>query len=188
MNPSNNREQALDTYGPLLVKMGYEWVDIDKVAETANLNPDELRNEFPSKVLLCDAWMESTDHRTRRHHDALLDSGRPAPELVEQYVRDLEAYMESNEFGGCPFSNTARATRGNPEPRLQRRIVEHKTELRRFFRRLCEKDCFQPELLSEALFLMYSGATTESSNLRSLEPVVAGRQAALALHKLHSAA
>ncbi len=187
-NKTTTRKQALDGFGPILIKQGYDWIEIEKVAAATHLDPDALKAEFPSKALLCEAWMEETEDSSRRHHEELLNSDRSARELIDHYFRELESFMQRHEFGGCPFSNTAGALRGRSEPRIERRIAEHKEELRRFFRRVCERESLQSGMLAESLFLIYSGATTESSSLRSLEPVSAGRQAALSLHDLHAVA
>ncbi len=64
------------------------------------------------------------------------------------------------------------------------RVKEHKTEIRRFFLELCSRTSFHPEILGEALFLVYSGATTEAANIKSMKPIKAGRQAGLALFDL----
>lgn len=187
MTTSSSRQKAIDAFGPILIKNGYDWVELDKIAVTAEVEPNDLASQFSSKALLCEAWMDETDERARNHHDDLLKSGAAARDILEKYFSELEAFMEKNNFGGCPFTNTAQAVRGKSEAGIQSRVKGHKTEVRSFFRKLCEKGSFQPRMLSEAFFLIYSGATTESSNMGSLEPVVAGKQAALSLFDLHAA-
>lgn len=188
MSEDTSREQALEAFGPILIKMGYEWVEIDKVAEAAALEPADVSAQFPNKVLLCEAWMEQTDERAKKHHKKLLSSGASSREVLDQYFEELEVFMEKHHYGGCPFSNTAQALQGRSEPQIESRVKEHKAEVQLFFRRLCDNTSFQPDILSVALFLIYSGATTESKNIRSMEPVKAGRLAALGLYDLYSVA
>lgn len=184
---TENREKALDAFGPILIKKGYEWVDINEVAETIEVEPEEMKHAFSSKALLCESWMELTDERTKKHHEELLASGKPMRDIVDGYFGELESFMKKFGFRGCPFTNTARAIRNQPEPQIERRIQEHKGEIRRFFLEVCERASFHSEVVGEALFLIYSGATTESANIHNLKPVTAGRTAALSLFDLYKA-
>lgn len=186
MSISAIQEQALDAYGPILIKRGYEWVDLNEVSEMIDVEPEEMKHAFPSKALLCESWMELTDERAKKHHRNLLSSGKPMRETLDIYFGELESFMVKFGFKGCPFTNTSRALRDNPEPKIQERIVEHKQEIRSFFCQLCRRSNFHSEIVGEALFLIYSGATTECSNMQDLKPVIAGRQAALSLFDLYS--
>jgi len=186
MSSADSREKSLDAFGPILIKQGYDWVDLEDVAQAGSMELSELSDHFPNKALLCESWMERTDDRTKAHHAKLLSSNRPPQEVVDEYFETLEKFMVENGFGGCPFSNTARALRGKSEPSIELRIVEHKSELRRFFRKLCTNSVFQWETVSEAIFLIYSGATTESFNTRSLEPIKASRQVVSSLFDLYA--
>ena len=181
MSITTIQEKALDAYGPILIKKGYEWVDLSDVSEAAGVDPEELELAFPSKALICESWMELTDERTKRHHEKILSSDKSKRDVLDTYFKELETFMTQHGFGGCPFTNTSRALRGRSEPKIQQRITEHKSEVRNFFLRLCNPVTLQPEIVGEALFLIYSGATTESANLQNMKPVLAGRQAALAL-------
>jgi len=169
MSSADSREKSLDAFGPILIKQGYDWVDLEDVAQAGSMELSELSDHFPNKALLCESWMERTDDRTKAHHAKLLSSNRPPQEVVDEY-----------------FENTARALRGKSEPSIELRIVEHKSELRRFFRKLCTNSVFQWETVSEAIFLIYSGATTESFNTRSLEPIKASRQVVSSLFDLYA--
>jgi len=58
MSITTIQEKALDAYGPILIKKGYEWVDLSDVSEAAGVDPEELELAFPSKALICESWME----------------------------------------------------------------------------------------------------------------------------------
>jgi len=185
MSITATQEKALDAFGSILLKQGYEWVDLKEVSEAAGIDPSDMELAFPSKALLCESWMELTDDRTRQHHEKLLSAGKPMRDVLNIYFDELETFMTQHGFGGCPFTNTSRALRGRSETKIEQRIKEHKNEVRDFFLRLCNPITLKPEILGEALFLIYSGATTESANMHNMKPVIAGRQAALALFDLY---
>ena len=130
--------------------------------------------------------MDETDQRARKHHIELLTSGIASRDILKKYFSELEEFMKEHKFAGCPFTNTAQAVQGQSEEGIEKRIENHKNEIRSFFRRLCEKGSSQPKMLAEAFFLMYSGATTESANIGSLAPILAGKKAALALFDMHT--
>lgn len=186
MQMNETREKATEAFGQILIKQGYDWVDLEKVGETTSIELKDLQHEFPNKALLCASWMEMTDVRARKHHADLLSSGRSERAILEQYFAELENFMNQYGFKGCPFTNTARAIRDKSEPEIEQRIREHKGEMRQFFLRLCERVCSGSGHLGEALFLIYSGATTESANLHNMKPIQSGREASLALFDLYS--
>ena len=187
MSITTTQEKAIDAYGPILIKQGYDWVDLDHISEKIDVEPEEMKHAFSSKALLCESWMELTDERTKKHHRELLSSGKPMRDVLDIYFGELESFMSDYSFKGCPFTNTSRALKNKPEPKIQERIIEHKNEVRSFFCQLCSSSNFHSDLIGEALFLIYSGATTESSTMQNMKPITAGRQAALSLFDLYSA-
>ena len=186
MSTTTIREQAIDAFGPILIKQGYDWVDLDDVARTSALELKEIKHAFANKALLCESWMELTDIRARKHHAELLSSGKTMRQILDIYFEELESFMIKFGFKGCPFTNTARAIRGKSEPEIEQRIREHKEEIRSFFTRLCKQASFKSDVLGESLFLMYSGATTESANMQKIKPITSGREASMALFDLYS--
>jgi len=186
MNESTIREQALSTYGAILIRNGYEWVDLDDVAKVSAVEIAQLSSVFANKALLCEAWMEETDNRAREHHTALLKSGKASRDIIQSYFDELEKFMLEHNFGGCPFTNTAIALRHEREGWITQRVKEHKDEIRRFFRLVCEESSTKPTIVAESIFLIYSGATTESANIRNIEPVKRGREVALSLFEMYA--
>lgn len=186
MHTKEIREKAIEAFEPIFIKQGYDWVDLDEVAKTAAVELRDIKHEFPNKALLCSSWMEMTDIRAKKHHRELLSSGKSGRVILDQYFEELENFMIKFGFKGCPFTNASRALRGKSEPEIEERIREHKGEIRNFFLRLCERVNSQSAHLGETLFLIYSGATTESANMQSMNPIQSGRQASLALFDLYS--
>ena len=187
MSTESTRENVLDAYGPILIKQGYDWVDLDEVADAAAVKHEAVQHVFTNKALLCESWMERTDERAKKHHEELLSCGKMMSEVLEHYFAELDLFMSTHSFGGCPFTNTARALRGKPEPLIEARIKQHKEEVRGFFIKLCRKANIKTDVAGEALFLIYSGATTESANLKSMKPITAGRKAAMSLFDMYAA-
>ena len=189
MSAPTIRQKAIQAAGTILIKQGYDWVDLDTIGSHVGEEIDAISSEFPNKVLVCEAWMDQNESKTRTHHDGLLKSGKSPREILDDYFAELEKFMEANNFRGCPYTNTARAlsSKGESAPGISMRVKEHKEEIRRFFKRLCMRDLYHREILSEALFLIYSGATTESANIFNISPVKAGRQASLSLFDMYSA-
>jgi len=186
MNSDDARDKAIDAFGPILIKQGYEWVTLEEVAKTAAIELKEIQHNFSNKALLCRSWMELTDIRAKKHHAELLSSGKSMRAILNEYFEELESFMFKFGFKGCPFTNTSQAIRGKSEPEIEQRIREHKEEVRSFFNRLCKQANFQSDVLGEAFFLMYSGATTESANMKSIKPITSGREASMALFDLYS--
>ena len=186
MDNQDTRDKVIDAFGPILIKQGYDWVDLDEVAKMASVELKEIQHVFANKALLCQSWMEMTDIRVKKRHAELLSSGKSMRQVLDQYFEELESFMIKFGFRGCPFANTSRAIRGKSEPEIEQRIKEHKEEIRQFFLRLCKSVCSGSDILGEALFLMYSGATTESANMQNLKPVTSGREASMALFDLYS--
>jgi hypothetical protein len=96
-----------------------------------------------------------------------------------EYFADLKDWLTKNDFRGCPYTNTAAML--NTEAAVIREQVEgHKLFIRDFFVELAGQvaDTRHAPQLGATLFLLYSGATAESQNVRAVWPVEAAVQAA----------
>ena len=140
---------------------------IDK-AETAKAT---FYQHFPSKELLCEAWLDAVHTRSEVRCQRILEAPGKASEKIDCCFADLEAYLEASEFRGCPYSNTSAVVESGCTGILKQ-VEEHKQATREFFRALAAdlasglsgEECV--ERLGDALFVLYSGATTEAQNLR----------------------
>ena len=181
MSHSAVNESILEEFGPMLIKRGYDWISVDKLSSVESDDSKKSESDFINKALICEAWMEHHDQKVREGHDRLLKSDRTEIEILTKYFDDLEAFMKEHEYRGCPFAQTARAIRGQGEKGIEQRIQEHKTEVRRFFQELCERVIFEPYSIAEAIFLIYTGAMSESNDLVTIEPIQTGKKAAISL-------
>lgn len=138
----------------------------------------------------CSAWLGELHRKSVEHHRQLIEGatgGEKAPgEVVGDYFEALEVFLREGEFAGCPFTNAAAALEeqvNDEEAEAVRAEVEaHKMSIRDFFVAVAEMvddSAGRARHLGEALFLMYSGATTEAKNLRETWPVARARSAAL---------
>ena len=172
---------TLDEFGPMLIKRGYDWISMNKLDTVDTEANKESDNQFVNKALICEAWMEQHDIGVREGHDRLLNSDCPPYEILKGYFDDLEVFMKEHAYRGCPFAQTARAIRGQGEKGIEQKVQEHKSEVRRFFQELCKSATFEPNVLAEALYLIYTGAMSESNDMTAIGPIETGRSAALAL-------
>ena len=100
----------------------------------------------------------------------MIEGEGDADSKLSGYFDDLRSYMIQSEFRGCPYSNTG-VVSGNSCTGIQEQILEHKDCLRCFFRELAFQKCDDREKADEAgdrIFLIYSGATTETQNLKEI--------------------
>ena len=182
MRKPNARERILETAGRLFFKHGYSEVGINEIIDQAETAKASFYQYYPSKAALCEAWLSHVHDKSEVGRTEILDSKAPVPEKVRAYFDHLEAFMEQSEFRGCPYSNTG-AVSGECTGIVEQ-IRSHKDSLRQFFRALCRQHFGSGETadhMGDRMFLLYSGATTESQNLKAMWPVEVARDAALAL-------
>jgi len=180
---SEQTEQILDTAEILFLNKDGGYVPLDKLSKQSQVDEDELRKEFPNEVLVCSAWLSRTDERSEKIHEAILLEVKPAIKKVDDYFNSLVTYMEENQYRGCVFSRVSSgisySERDKPVADI---IVKHKQNLQKFFYALANEVTREnSKLLGESLFLLYSGATTESRNARSVVPIQAARKSAMTL-------
>ena len=180
MRKSNARERILETAGKLFQERGYSEVGINEIISTADTAKASFYQHFSSKELLCEAWLEAVHDRSEASREALINSSISPAEKVAQYFSELENFLLKSNFRGCPYSNTgAVATCSGAGIAEQIRI--HKNSIRSFFRSICAQQFpveEQAEQIADHLFLLYSGATTESQNMREIWPVKSAAKAA----------
>lgn len=169
---SKIREKILEAAGDLFQRKGYACVGVNEIIETAGVSKAGFYQNFESKENLCVEWLRETHSRSEFRHAQLMESDLPPVERVVSYFEGLADYLTCRDFRGCPFSNTASVTDAEND-RIRREIESHKIFLREFFIDLADQ-CGageEAENLGSHLFLLYSGAATESQNLRSVSPV-----------------
>lgn len=172
------RQKILATASRLFAERGYELVGINEIISTAEVARASFYNHFKSKELLCLAWLEQEMSSSIQANQQLLESHQSGAErLVEKFTR-LKVHLESSNFRGCPFSNTRAMITENTQ--LSTIIKEYKTISKGFWQEIAQ-NAGHPPAVGDALFLLYSGATTEAQNLATTSPVDSALEAGLSL-------
>ena len=179
----NAKQRILDTAADLFSKRGYGSVGINEIIEKSETAKASFYNHYPSKEILCSAWLTALHERSAAYHADLLNSAEPPVKIIEGYFLALKLWLQNNDYRGCPYTNTASSL---PEESglIQKNVTEHKNFQRDFITCLAQKITANQdaaEQLGTTLFLLYSGATTEAQNLRDFWPIDAAAKAAVAL-------
>lgn len=183
MKKPNARERILETAATLFFQRGYSEVGINEIIEKAGTAKASFYQHYPSKESLCEAWLKSVHERSELHRGELLGRCCSPEEKLACYFDHLESFLLQSEFRGCPYSNTGAVSDSNC-PGIISQIRAHKEATRRFFRELARErfpDSPRGEEVGDRIFLLYSGATAESQNLKEIWPVRAARNASLEL-------
>ncbi len=176
------KERILATAAQLFTERGYELVGINELIEKSGVAKATFYQHFRSKESLCAEWLKLEAAEAQRDATALLNSKISPRQKVAQKFDNLRDYLKSADFRGCPFSNTASVV---IEDNAVRTVVDqHKTGVRLFWHSLAlqiRKDSAEAQALGDGLFLLYSGAITETQNAKSIWPVESAKAAALIL-------
>ncbi len=180
MRKPNARERILETAGKLFQERGYSEVGINEIISTADTAKASFYQHFSSKEILCEAWLEAVHHRSDVSREKLLNSSLSAEEKVDQYFEELETFLVKSNFRGCPYSNTG-AVISCETSGINEQIRIHKKSIREFFASICDQHFSnnnQASQTADYLFLLYSGGTTESQNIKDIWPAQSARKAA----------
>jgi len=185
---SQQREQLLDSAELLFLGRDGIYVTLDQLSKQSQVPEVDIKKEFPNEALVCSAWLSRTDERSEKIHEAILLENKPAIEKVDDYFFSLVNYMQEHQYRGCVFSHVATGLGDSEKEKpVVDVIVEHKQKLHQFFYALANDLTNENStVLGDSLFLLYSGATTESKNTRSLTPVQAARESARLLCMAYS--
>jgi len=167
------RDRILKTASQLFFKRGYKEVGINEIIEKSETAKASFYANFKSKEELGEAWLKAVHERSVIEHSTLLTDLSNPLKVLQGYFKALEKHLKEESFRGCPYTNTA-AVLTYEETTLHALVHEHKTYIRQFFRKLANHalaDSKKARTLGDQIFLLYSGAATESQNLQSLWPV-----------------
>jgi len=177
MRKPNARERILTTAAQLFHQRGYSEVGINEIIEKAETAKASFYSHFPSKEALCEAWLETAHERSENHQREILDAEGTPLSKIEQYLDELVEFLVKSEFRGCPYSNTKAVTDKGCEGIIEQ-IRSHKEANRSFFLGICQQqfgDTEEAQHAADQVFLLYSGAATESQNFQEIWPVEIAR-------------
>ena len=177
------QKTIIDAAAVLFYKKGFGYVSLKDIGEQAQVSEEDITKIFPNEALVCTAWLKDVNTQSDQYHESLLIKDAPAKQKVNDYFTDLLEFMKVNLYRGCPFSNVAsNLTPSQRDNEIQKIIVKHKMKLKKFLTALATE--ISPDhstTLGDSLFLLYSGATTESRNHQSLDPIISAQKSAAAL-------
>ena len=173
MGKPDAKKRILTTASDLFHRRGYSEVGINEIIEKSETAKATFYHHFPSKEALCEAWLAEIHERSEEARQTVLRDSAPAIEKITNYFEHLRRYLEASNFRGCPYSNTA-VVATQSEQSLACQVEVHKVCTREFFKDVVGEICATADRareIGDALFLLYSGATTEAQNLKAIWPV-----------------
>lgn len=167
------RERILAVAGELFHRRGYGSVSLDEVIETSGLSRAAVHQHFRKKADLGKAWLERLQRRMDIFHGEFLKRGGDREKLLRKYFFAMRSWVESNHFRSCQFANTAACIDAQDDEEIAVLVDGYKRKQLQFFVDLAgllvgEEDA---RGAGRALFLLYSGAMTESQNLKATWPL-----------------
>jgi AcrR family transcriptional regulator len=179
---NDTRQQILNTAGQLFAERGYEMVGINEIIEKAGVAKATFYSNFKSKEKLCADWLKGEAAKSEAAGSALLKQSTDALAKISAKFDSLRKYCFTSDYRGCPFSITASMTQ--PSSEVRDIIRDYKAHSRVFWQSLAlevKRDPSEARALGDAMFLLFSGATSEAQNCRHAWPVDAAKEAALKL-------
>lgn len=172
MGKKNAKDRILETAADLFTRKGYGLVGINEIISSSKTAKASFYQHFPSKEALCAAWLQQMHDKSVEYHKRLLESSTAASSRILDYFADLKEWLVNNEFRGCPYTTTSSMLKTDSIV-IREQIESHKRFLRDFFIDMASQHTQGPDarLLGSTLFLIYSGATAETQNVRSTWPV-----------------
>ena len=180
MRQSGARDRLLQTASRLFQERGFSEVGINEIIEKAETAKASFYQHFKSKTELCEAWLQEVHRRSEEMRNSILEGPGDSVEKVDRYFQGLEEFLAASDFRGCPYSNTG-AVVDEGCCGIRRQIESHKASIRDFFRDLARGFTANSDRAAEvgdALFLVFSGASIEAQNLRTLWPLRSARRVA----------
>ncbi|TDQ08242.1 TetR/AcrR family transcriptional regulator [Pedobacter metabolipauper] len=172
MKESSARTRILDVASRLFYEQGYNSTGINQIIEEAEIARGSLYNHFPSKRDLLTAYIQQAEDRWFAELDKFLATLKdPRQKLLGLFDFRIERQLRSN-FGGCLFSKIGAEV---PKDDLNAfELVYHQKERFKIYitellqqMKLSEPQALSQEMLANALFMIFEGATAIASISKS---------------------
>jgi len=157
--PPSRRDDLIDAAMRVFYKHGFHATSLDDIQKEGGISRMTLYNHFKSKDELVVAAMRRRDEIFRNSLMKFVDAKAKAPREKLLAVFDFhEDWFTGNAFCGCMFINaSAEFSAADSAPR--RLAAEHKQEIVRYLRDLCESAGFaDPANIAEQLNILLEGA------------------------------
>lgn len=157
--PPSRRDDLIDAAMHVFYKHGFHASSLDDILKEGGISRMTLYNHFKSKDELILAAMRRRDEIFRNKLMMFVESKAKTPRDRIAAVFDFhEDWFTGNEFCGCMFINAA-AEFSAAESAPRRLAADHKQEIVRYLRELCDQDGIKdPHDVAEQLNILLEGA------------------------------
>ena len=157
--PPSRRNELIDAAMRVFYRHGFHASSLDDILKEGGISRMTLYNHFKSKDELILAAMRRRDEIFRNKLMKFVESKAKTPRERILAVFDFhEDWFTGSEFCGCMFINAA-AEFSVAESAPRRLAAEHKQEIVRYVRDLCEQEGYDdPSDLAEQLNILLEGA------------------------------
>ena len=153
------RDRIFETACELFYRHGIRAVGVDTIAAEAGTNKMSFYRCFPSKDELVAEYLRAEERNGWEWWDEIMKAhaGNPRKQvevLFDAHVKET-CKMDSR---GCALANAA-VEITEPDHPARAVVTEYKSEMRRRFRKLArELNATEPEVLGDALMLLWEGS------------------------------
>lgn len=157
--PPSRRDDLIDAAMRVFYRHGFHASSLDDIQKEGGISRMTLYNHFKSKDELIVAAMRRRDEIFRNRLMKFVESkGKSPRERLEAVFDFHEDWFTGAEFCGCMFINAA-AEFSVADSAPRRLAAEHKQEIVRYIRGLCEAaGCADPADTAEQLNILVEGA------------------------------
>ncbi len=157
--PPSRRNELIDAAMRVFYRHGFHASSLDDILKEGGISRMTLYNHFKSKDELILAAMRRRDEIFRNKLMKFVESKAKTPRERILAVFDFhEDWFTGSEFCGCMFINAA-AEFSVAESAPRRLAAEHKQEIVRYVRDLCEQEGYDdPSDLAEQLNILLEGS------------------------------
>jgi AcrR family transcriptional regulator len=167
----------------LFYRNGIRAVSVDAIAAEAGTTKVTFYRVFESKDDLVVQVLEEQSRRFWQWWDGVVAEypGQPRKQIEELMARFRDEIISDDHCRGCAVANAAVEIVEDDHP-AKAVIAKHKVEIARRLRELCRQmGARQPDVLGDALSLLYSGAFSARLSYDGREQIKAVSAAATAL-------
>ena len=173
------RQRIIDAASELFRVNGVRPTGINAIIAQAGVAKATFYNHFRSKDDLVRLWLQNPGSRWFDHVLAEVEARAPEPaERLTAFFDVLGDWLAADEFGGCPFINTATEFR-DADHAFAKELLDLTREVEEYFKRTAAEAGFaDPDAVAAQLFLLVPGTITTAAARSSPEAARAARAAA----------
>ena len=176
------RERLINTASILFYQNGYNTTGINEVIEKAKVAKASLYTHFKTKDDLCIAYLQQKEGKSL---DELKNAvkGKTKGKLqilaIFDHLRDV---YRQDDFKGSPITNIL-AEISITNEKIKEEAANHRAELKAFIKELVinNVDSQNPEKLANRIYLLYTGAMTQSYIEHDSWPIKEAKEMALTM-------